>query len=342
MLDKDLQFASLPLEGVQSMVWSPSWTENGSFTITGGRELMQAVSRGSAEFVWLQGRGEVGLLDNVQYSGGTCTISGAFTESMLGWRILLEETAFSGNAEEAVLAAVRENMRDLPLVTVGSAKGLPGNVESVLERGTPLDEMMRTILRPLGLSYAARFNGEGLTLEIVQGKNRTQEQAENSWAILSDSFENIAGMSWERRRGNAKNAATVYGTYGGKTIAETVDLSDGSMRREAAFWADIKAEGMTESQFREVLRSRAAEYLEEYREEQMIDGAAEGESLVFGKDYDLGDIVDIAFGEIGLVQSARVTGADIVMERGSTRVVPKFGSEQMSVREIIRREMKRI
>lgn len=342
LLDKKLDLASMPIEDYTSLTWSPAWSENGSFRLVGSPRLLEYI-RGGAEFIWLQGRGEIGLIDDIEYSGGQCTLSGTFAESMLGWRILLEETSFSGNAESAALAAVKANLRSLPLISTGEAKGYNETVESVLERGTALDEAMRTILRPLGMAFAVNYNGGNtLALEIRKGLDRTQSQTENSWAIFSESFENIAQCSYTRRRGSYKNTATVYGTYNGATVSETVDLSNGEMRREGAFWADIDQESMTEEQYREVLRGRGTEYLEEYKAEESITGEAEGQNLLPGADYDIGDIVDVVMEDIGLIQSERITGMDIVMENGGTRIIPKFGAEQMSVRGLIRREMKRI
>lgn len=342
LLDKNLNWASPPLDDFTSLVWSPAWSSNGSFSITGSRKLLEYI-RGGAEFIWMQGRKEIGLLDDIEYNGKQCTVSGGFSESMLGWRILLEETHFSGNAEQAVLRAAESNLRGLPLVEIGGAKGFSELAETVMERGMALDEVFRTVLRPLGMSYAVSYTGgTSLSLEIVKGTDRTQNQTENSWAIFSESFENIAGCTYTRRRGNTRNAATVYATYGETVISETVSRADDGMIREGAFWADIDQEEMTEGEFRAVLASRAAEYLEEYRQEESISGEAEGSSLIPGIDYDVGDMVDIVMDDIGLAQSERITGLDIVMENGAVRTVPKFGAEQMSVKALIRREMKRI
>ena len=341
LLDKNLNWASGPLEEFTSLVWSPAWWEVGSFTLSGSPALMDYIREGAA-YIWMQGRGELGIIDDIEYSKSSCVISGGFAEGMLGWRCLLEERTFSGAAESAVLAAVSDNLRNLPLVSVGQAKGYPEEVNSVLERGMPLDEAARTILRPLGMTFALRYTGgEGLELEIIRGKDRSQGQTENSWAIFSESFENITQCVYTRRRGSAKNAAIVYGDYGGKMIYETVDRAGEDIRREISSVADVEAEGMSEAEYRAVLRSRGEELLAEYQQEEAISGEAEETNLIPGEDYDVGDIVEVAMEDIGLAQAERITGMDIVLENGGVRYIPKFGAEQMGIRSLIRREMKR-
>jgi hypothetical protein len=61
-----------------------------------------------------------------------------------------------------------------------------------------------------------------------------------------------------------------------------------------------------------------------------------------GKDYDIGDMVEVVMEDIGYSQTVRVTGIDIVVERGKERYIPKFGQEQVGIKTLIRREMKRI
>lgn len=341
-LDKNLKFASAPVEDYTSLTWSPAWLDKGSFSVIGSRELWNIVRQG-AEFVWLQGRQEIGIIENIAYSGGTCTVSGPFAESMIGWRILLEERHFKGIAGNEVIAALQDNIRGLPLIQKFENSGYSVSVETVQERGTPLDEAFQSILRPLGMSYAVKYSGgRELTFSIVRGKDRTREQTDNSWAIFSESFENISRCTYERNRNNYRNAATAYAEYNGTVVHETVDRSGNEMMREGAFWAEIDPEEMTESEFRTVLYQRAVEFLEEFSGEEEITGEAEGESLVPGKDYDIGDMVEVVMEDIGYSQTVRVTGIDIVVERGKERYIPKFGQEQVGIKTLIRREMKRI
>jgi hypothetical protein len=98
---------------------------------------------------------------------------------------------------------------------------------------------------------------------------------------------------------------------------------------------------MTLSAYTAALTTYGQAVLAEHALVETVEGEADGGgSLIYRRDYNVGDLCDIVLSDLGLVWSARITELDEVYEDGSVRYVPRFGDGSLTLREFIRREMK--
>lgn len=347
LLDENLAFASAPLERFSSLSWSVRWYEPGEFTLIGASDLFKAWE-GGARWIWNEEREELGRIEGVRYENSRCTLSGRLAESLLERRVVTAETALSGSVQSSAASLMASYAANLPHYGGFANSTLSETADGIIRAGANLGDELYSLLKPLKLSVRASFDGDadkGIRFALAKGKDRTQEQSVNSWAIFSQSFENIAGVRYERSEKSYRNVLILTASYN-KDVTVTVRADKrqtGEDAREAAASVSLDAGEMTQAAFTAALQGKAEEMLAEYQLEETIDGTVAGTAnLQLERDYSVGDFVDVSIAEIGLTQSAQVTGADIVYENGARAVYPQLGSDRMNLRRLIRRENERI
>lgn len=346
-LDKNLAFASSPLERFRSLQWSVRWYEAGNFSLEGGEDLFKAWT-GGAEYIWNETRKELGVIEKVTYEKGKCVLSGRMAEALLERRVITAETVLSGSVQSSVQALMASYAANLPHYG-GFAENaaITETADSVIKSGANLYEEITAVLKSLGMSIRAEFDGDaakGIRFGLKKGLDRTQEQEVNGWAIFSQSFENITGLRYEMSNKSYKNVMILSASYDkDQTVTVRADAREaGEDAREVASSVSLDKGEMTLQAFTEALKGKAAEMLAEYRRVETIDGTVVGSANIrLGEDYNVGDWVDVAINEIGLAQSAQVVGADIVLEGGTELVYPLLGSDRMDLKKILRREISR-
>ena len=118
--------------------------------------------------------------------------------------------------------------------------------------------------------------------------------------------------------GAGEGANRVYVTVGGGT---------GFDLREVFLDAkDINKDELTEKEYLEALRTRGQEYLNENKIFENFEAEAEADvNFIYGKDYDLGDVVTVKKKKWNTTQNLRITELCEVYEYGGMYVVPTFG-----------------
>ena len=125
-----------------------------------------------------------------------------------------------------------------------------------------------------------------------------------------------------------KNAAYVEGADG--TVVLT-DHSGGSDRRELYRKAADIAPGNYGSteEYTLALRRRGEELLASRTPATSVSAECDANALpVYGEDYRIGDICDVADDGLGLSYSLRLTAVDTVWEDGAKTVYPVFGEQR--------------
>lgn len=193
-----------------------------------------------------------------------------------------------------------------------------------------------------------------LSFEVWQGKDRTDSQSENSWAIFSDSFYNVKNVVYNRDEADCKNVAYVAGEgEGADRVVVEVDTrgSADEERRELYIDArDLQSRYMdsggtehtyTAAEYRALLRQRGLEKLAEYEKVETVNSDVDPDAnLVYRTDFDLGDLCTYRYTDIGIETTKRITEIQEVYEgsRQTLRVI--FGSDTAaSIGKIIKRSL---
>ena len=89
---------------------------------------------------------------------------------------------------------------------------------------------------------------------------------------------------------------------------------------------DINKDQLTDAQYLEALKTRGQEYLNENKVLENFEAEAEADvNFIYGKDYDLGDVVTVKKKKWNTAQNLRITELCEVYEYGGMYVVPTFG-----------------
>ncbi len=330
-----------------SVVWAERYFENGSFTLHFPKELLPSVY--DAVYVRTgveNGRIRCGRITYVitddEKEGGGCEMGGKMLESLLDDRVLSGKGCCSGTLTQAVTAAVSANLRSCGVI-LGNSEVISDPVSLTYDWDT-LSDWLYSVLRPFGASYRIELDPDRNVpvFRIVRGTDRSsgmgQDVAENynpGQAVFSSSFGNIASIRFERDTAGLKNVVYVEGADG--TVV-TVDKSGGEPRREMhKTVTDVKpGDFANTSSYTAALRLRGEEILAKYAETFHISAETDaGVAPVYGVDYTLGDLCDVADDVLGLAFGMRLTAVDDVTEYGTRMLYPSFGEEIRHVRRLI-------
>ena len=330
-----------------SIVWSERYFENGSFTLHFPRELLPSVYDAVYVRTGIEnGRIKCGriayMMTDDEEESGSCELGGTLLESLFDDRLLAGKGCYTGTLTEAVCAAVADNLRNCGVI-LGDSAVIDDAVSLTYEWDT-LSDWLYSVLRPFGASYRIELDPDRNVpvFRIVRGLDRssgigdTVTENFNTWqAVFSTSFGNIASIRFERDTSGKKNVVYVEGSDG--TVV-TVDGSGGGEKREMhKAVSDVKPADFADSaSYEAALRMRGAEILANYSEVYHIAAETDtGVSPVYGVDYALGDICDVADNALGLSFGMRLTAVDDVTENGTRMFYPSFGEEIRQVRRLI-------
>ena len=155
----------------------------------------------------------------------------------------------------------------------------------------------------LGFRLRPDFINKKIIFEIYKGIDHSINQYDNTKVIFSDEYDNLASVRQFENDQIYYNVVIV----GGKDANEQmiyVPVGDidsiGLDRRETYLDAtDVNAKEMTEEQFIETLKSRGNSALGGHGRTNSFEcSVLPNGNFIYGKDYDLGDIVTVKCSEI--------------------------------------------
>ncbi|MCR4905700.1 MAG: siphovirus ReqiPepy6 Gp37-like family protein [Clostridiales bacterium] len=340
-LNEDFEPVEGPVEECSSAVWSERYFEPGSFTLKVPRALVKRVA--GAKYV--QSAEEDGgiLCGRIDYltadEAGEGEIGGRLLATLLEDRVIAEipQMAADADAAETVLAVAEANLRGLGITVDRTNSVTIGASASPAVLWDNLGAWCYAALRPFGAAPEVKLREVGGTLvpvlRIVRGLDRSEEGSA-ARAVFSKSFGNILSVSLERDGSRMKNAVYVEGVDG--TVVLT-DKSGSAGRRETyKKAADVSpADFASDAAYRAALARRGEEILASRQETLCVSAESDTGALpVYGTDYALGDVCDVADEELGVSFAVRLTGVDLVWEGGGMMRIPFFGEEARLLRRL--------
>lgn len=357
LLDQDFQNSGL-IENYTSLQWIRRYYEPGTFELHASPEYFQQARK--SRYLYHNLNDETAIIEDVYFTqnqqGQTDLIlKGRFLEALLYDRVINNNESLSGNLESSlrnlVVKYAMTGERKINLLQLGTTRGFTDKV-NVQTTGDNLMNKLYDILQTYEMSYRIHYDyiNNHLYFELWKGLDRTQEQDENSWAIFSNSYENVLETNYERNDSDYKNFAYVAGEgKGQQRIIETVDIiKPGELRRELYVDArdlQTQKEDGTEipiDTYRSMLRQRGLEKLNEYRLVEPIDGKVDIKSnLIYRDNFDLGDLCDYENESIGLSIQKRITEIQEIYENGDMEVHTVFGEDYiLNIDKIIQKGVK--
>lgn len=247
LLDNNLNVSHMPIDDFLSLTWKKNWTECGTFSLYLSGEYFDAVK--SSRYLYQSEEQDTAIIENVAYTDNSGRVSfyakGRHLNALLYDCVIPKTETLRGNLETKIRALVKkyaidDSTQKVPKLQLGELQGYTESVDTQVT-GTELGEALYTILSPYGMSWNLRYDFENdvVCFDIVKGKDRTQDQTENTWATFSTSRENIRSTEYTYNDSDYKNFAYVAGSGEGnsRTVVE-VDESHGEKIR--ALYVDAR------------------------------------------------------------------------------------------------------
>lgn len=359
IFDKDFQTIG-SIKVFNTLLWYRRYYSPGIFELHLSANYFDLINSG--RYLYRNDRTELGVIREVNFTKGeksekTAYCKGFFSEHLLNNNVI--HPVFNQTGKPDVLA---HNIVDTYLINpvdkkrkinadirLGELVGL-GTPTTLQNTGDEVGEKLYEVLKTQEMSQRLVFNylENTLTYEVWQGKDRTDRQTENSWAIFSDSFRNIKNAQYDHDESDCKNVAYVAGEgEGAARIVIEVDIRPSPDEERRELWVDARDlqqhsdnVNYTDAQYRDMLFQRGLEKLTEYNAIEKIDSNVDPDAnLIYGIDFDLGDLCTYRYSDVNIECSKRITEIQEVLEGPKRTLSVIFGNDTATdFKKIIRRE----
>lgn len=361
ILDKDFRTIG-SIRVFNTLLWYRRYYSPGVFELHLPAEYFDLINTG--RYLYRNDRTELGVIREVNFARGeksekTAYCKGFFAEHLLNNAVIYPVFSKTGKPDALAYSVVEtylinpadQNRKMHADIRLGEAAGLGVSItlqNTGDEVGTKLYEVLKT--QEISQRMVFDYLENTLTYEVWKGLDRTDGQTENSWAVFSDSFRNIKNAQYDRDESDCKNVAYVAGEgEGTDRIVVEVDIRSSPDEERRELFVDARDlqkttdnVTYTDTQYRELLRQRGLEKLADYAPVEKVDSEVDSAAnLVYGIDYDLGDLCTYRYCDVNIECSKRITEIQEVYEGSRQMLNVIFGNDDATnFKQIIRKEAK--
>lgn len=343
-----------------TLLWYRRYYSPGIFELHVPAEYFDLINSG--QYLYRNDRTELGVIREVNFMRGeksekTAYCKGYFAEHLLNNNVLYPAFNKTGTPEIVAHTAVDQYIinpanrdRKIQNIQLGPVKG-GGTSITLQNTGDHVGDRLYDTLKTQEMSQRLVFDylENTLTYEVWQGLDRRDIQNVNSWAIFSDSFRNIKNAQYDRDESDCKNFAYVAGEGEGsarKIVEVDIRSSPDEERRE--LWVDARdlqqhsdTVNYTDAQYYDLLFQRGLERLADHAAIEKVDSDVDpGANLIYGTDFDLGDLCTYRYSDVNIECSKRITEIQEVLEGSKKTLSVIFGNDSATdFKKIIRKEI---
>lgn len=325
LIGLDSSFQTVKTLRCVNIQWNRRYYEAGDFSI----QLCAGDWDTSIAYIYTSLRPETGMVEKVEtehnIKGNFVHASGFFLEGMLNWESTFPKHASTSNISAACKSLVTTFLASHGVtVPTQTDIGIAATFES---EGEQLGDATYTALKAQEIGQRIRFDRDTETLkyEVWQGKNRTQSQNINPYAVFSQSFGTVDALTLTQDVSAYRNYG--IGVYDGGYI--TVDLRTTSEHRRVLYVDTGMAitEGQTQQAFLAAVETEVRKQLAEYPAIINIDATVMQTNSIYLADYDLGDKCDAQDDRLMLAFETRITEINEVWKENTHEVSLQFGDK---------------
>ena len=269
--------------------------------------------------------------------GNYLTVSGRCLKSILYRRIIWEQTQVKADIEQCITTLININVinptdtsRKIDNLKLGNMIATETEL-SAQYTGDNLGETITSICQSFGLGWDISLNMERKTFTFIlySGADRSYNQKENPWVVFSSEYDNLLSSEYTFSKQNYGNVTKVAGE--GEGLARkytTVGNASGLDRYEIYTDArDISTNDgqVTEEQYNEQLTEKGKEQLAESVKTETFSGEVLQYQYEYGKDYFLGDIVEVV-NEYEMSAVSRITEVIESEDESGNYTIPTFST----------------
>lgn len=271
-------------------------------------------------------------------NGNYLIITGRCLKSILTRRIVWQQTTLSGKLEIALRKIVSENAispsiaaRKISQLQLGELKNYAEIIDKQVT-GDTLYDFICNICMTYGIGWDVYIKGNTFFFELYKGEDRSYAQSINPYVVFSPDFDNLLTTDYQFDKSNYKNVALVAGEGEGlnrKTISigTSADLDRYELYVDSRNSSSNDGE-ITATEYNNILLEEGKEALKESENSiaENIEGQIETSSnYQFGKDYFLGDIVEV-INEYGIETTPRIIEVIESEDDTGTSTIPTFST----------------
>lgn len=325
-----------------NLQWIRRYYEPGEFSV----QLPASEYEPDAVYVFTKERPELGIVQQRQYADGydgeVMQISGYFYEFRLNDKITYPRFSASGNIEALARQIVETYKEDIPILQVGPANdpllGTSTTKESTGDGlATVLYEMLQT--QELSLRCVYDYTENMMSFVIWQGKDRTQDQSENSFVTFSEGFRNMQNEEVTIDTSNFKNYAIVIGNgkyEDGNQIEVVVDLRASPDIYAQKLYVDqtgqtFDSTKQTRAEYDAQLYQAGLEELSKYTDVTNVTFDTIDRGLTYMEDYDVGDKCDVILDSVSQSFTVRIIEIQEVFKESKHTITLTFGEKVPTV-----------
>lgn len=335
-----------------SLRWRRRYRSVGEFELHCPATYVEAITEGN--YIW-KGDEEAGVIETVilevdTEGNETLTVAGRFLGAELETRILWGYFNWAGTYEGAMRELVQRhaiNRKPIPFLELAPTKGFTDTLD--YQTSYAADSSILTEVEALSaasdIGWRVEFDPRTKTklFATYQGLDRRAGQTINPPVVFSRERNNVNSQTLTKSTRGYYNVALVAGEGEGKnrktvTVGDTA--STGLARREMFVDArdlqkevtNTAADGttttttLTNAQYLDTLRARGYEKLAEQALTESFEPSVQATgSLTYREDYDIGDLVTVAYKRWGVRLDARILEAEEVYEESEQTIYLTVG-----------------
>lgn len=308
----------------ESVIWTKRYTEAGDFEIVvpackHAIDLLiedNFIARTDDDAIMIIKK--VQLQTNLE-SGDKLIVSGPSIESCLAQRIVWAQTNLNGNVASGITTLLNDNAinptdaaRKLDRLTRGGMCMKSTQLPLIKQiTGDQLDEAISAICKTYGLGYKITLDDGKLVFELYSGYDRSYSQKTNPYVVFSEEFGNLLSSDYTYDKTNYKNVAMVAGEGEGTARKKSIVGNANGWDRYEIFvdQRNLSTNNgeISDAEYASQLDESGNEKLAECQITESFESSVDPTTnYVYGKDYFLGDIVQIE-NAYGIQAKARIT-----------------------------------
>jgi len=336
------------IDDYQSMIWTERYSELGDFELYGAiNSKLASCSLGN--IVRAPGTRRAMIIESINYDLGADTnkllVSGRSLESILYRRIIWDQTIVGGGLQDAIYSLLYTNVinpsdpnRKLPLIFERSTDPLitDCSFSSAQFTGDTVYDAVKALCDAFEVGFKIEMDDSNqFIFNLYAGQNRSFTQERNPYVIYSEDFDNILSGTFKNTIQKYSNVALVAGEGEGserRKLSCTNESTEPSGMDRYEMFVDARDissttdEGtLTDDEYNAQLQERGTQKLEEVEMDYTFDAQIDTvNSYIFGKDYYLGDVLQVISTIARIDAQIRITEFIRSCENGQYNAYPQF------------------
>lgn len=332
------------IDEYRSLIWTPRFNTCGDFELyVPATETNIKLLKKRYYVMRSDDTSKVAVIEKVKINqdaenGDYITASGRDASSILWRRIVWLQTTYSGPAERVIRRMITSAFLDPEIadraVTNLKLGSMIGDTEKIKMQftGDVIGDAIVKICQEQGLGFRTLFDRatNKFTFSLYKGTDRSYNQSARPFVVFSEDFDNLLSSTYTDDGSVYKNVARIGGEGQGiQRVMTQVGSATGLNRYEtfinAATLSSNKGE-LSSAEYKNILKQKAKETLAGLKTQESMEAQIEPNfTYTLGKDYELGDIVEIV-DEYGHQAAVRIT--EIIESWGDTgySCIPHFSA----------------